>query len=121
MGNNSVTQGNINMLYTDENKALLQNDGSLGAGILIDSQNGCLNGFCMGISYRVNTDYDSMDSHEDQEGFYVLAGTGMAKVGRKEFPLHPGGRFIVPKGVLHSIKKAPGSVPVKLLYTHGAV
>ncbi|MCK4982187.1 MAG: cupin domain-containing protein [Victivallaceae bacterium] len=88
---------------------------------MIDSRNGCKNGFCLGISYRTDTDYAQPDEHKDQEGFYVLPGTGMAQVGNEEFPLKPGVSFIVPDSVSHSIKKDPDSVPLKLLYAHGAI
>ncbi len=108
-------------LHVDENELLRQEDGSSIAGILLNADNGCENGFCMGISYRKNAEYDEPDVHDDQEGFYVLAGSGMAHVGEEEFALHPGVSFIVPRGVSHSIKKDFGSEPLKMVYAHGSV
>jgi len=90
-------------------------------GMLIDDSHGAVNGFCMGISYYAQETYGEPGVHEDQEGFYVLAGTGMAKIGEEEFEVGPGTAFIAAKGVPHTLKRAPDSGPIKVLWCHGAV
>ena len=95
-------------------------DGQRG-GTLIDATNGAVKGFCMGISYYDSETYGEPGVHEDQEGFYVLDGTGVAKIGEEEFRVCPGTAFIATKGVPHTIKRDASSGPVKVLWSHGAV
>lgn len=90
-------------------------------GLLIGEEQGAVKGYCLGISYYHQTEYGTPGVHEDQEGFYVLAGTGLAKVGDAEFPIRPGTAFLAAKGVPHTMKRNPDSGPVKVLWSHGAV
>ncbi|MHC4873709.1 MAG: cupin domain-containing protein [Planctomycetota bacterium] len=90
-------------------------------GRLLDENHGAVNGFVMGISEYETEEYGDPGVHDDQEGFYVLAGSGMAKVGDSEFPIKKGSAFIAPKGVEHIMKKEKGSEPLKVLWSHGAV
>lgn len=90
-------------------------------GTLIDNSHGARNDFCMGISYYDAEEYGEPGIHKDQEGFYVLEGTGTAQVGDEEFEICPGTSFIAHAGVPHSIKKNPESKPVKVLWCHGAI
>ncbi|MGO8702506.1 MAG: cupin domain-containing protein [Candidatus Brocadiia bacterium] len=92
-----------------------------GGGQLIGAEQGATNGFCIGIAFYDQEVYGTPGVHDDQEGFYVLAGQGTAKVGDEEFEIRPGTAYIAQKGVPHSVKKRPGSKPVKLLWSHGAV
>lgn len=66
-------------------------------------------------------EYKQGNTHEDQEGFYVLEGAGKALVGDNEIMLHPGVCFIVPPGFYHSIKKNAGCKYVKLFFFHAAI
>lgn len=88
---------------------------------LIGRKNGARNGFCLGISVYYAEEYGECGVHKDQEGFYVLEGTGKAKIGNLEFDISPGISFLVQAHVPHTIKKNSGSVPIKLMYAHGAV
>ncbi|MFH1378475.1 MAG: cupin domain-containing protein [Planctomycetota bacterium] len=88
---------------------------------LIDATHGALKGFCMGISFYEGTDYGTPGVHADQEGFYVLEGTGTAKVGESEFRIAPGSSFLACAGVPHTIKCDSPDEPVKVLWAHGAV
>jgi mannose-6-phosphate isomerase-like protein (cupin superfamily) len=88
---------------------------------LITTDNGAVNKFLLGITEYIAEEYQTTGIHEIQEGFYVVEGEGTAKIGEEEFPIRPGSSFIAAKGVPHSIKKSPGSVPVKLVWVHGAV
>jgi len=88
---------------------------------LITDQFGAVNDFILGVTEYYAEEYQNVGSHETQEGFYVIAGQGFARVGEREFPIRPGTSFIAPRGISHSVKKLPGSIPVKLLWAHGAV
>lgn len=44
--------------------------------------------------------------HEDNEGFYVVAGTGKMMIGNEEFVLKPGVAMLAPAGVPHAIAKS---------------
>ena len=88
---------------------------------LLEEENGCLAGCHTGLLFYRQEDYLQGGTHEDQEGFYVLEGTGMALVGEEEFPLKPGCCFIVPPGFYHAIKKDKDSEGVKLFFFHAAV
>ena len=105
-------------IHVNEAEAL---KGKPAGGLLIGPDHGATCGYCLGIATYDKEDYGTPGVHEDQEGFYVISGRGMAKVGDEEFPLRPGTAFIAQKGVPHQVKKAPGAKPVKLLWSHGAV
>ena len=91
------------------------------AGLLISREQGAVKGFCLGISYYDQAEYGTPGIHEDQESFYVLAGTGTAKVGAAEFPIRPGSSFIAAPGVPHTMKRDAASEPIKILWAHGAI
>lgn len=98
---------------------------TLGNGLvyktLIAEQCGAVNGFVLGMTEYHAEEYQNVGIHETQEGFYVVAGEGTARIGDEEFPIRAGTSFIAPKGVPHSVKKAPGSIPVKLIWAHAPV
>lgn len=88
---------------------------------LIGTKNGAKNGFCFGISYYHAEEFSHPGVHDDQEGFYVLEGTGEALIGDEEFRIYPGMSFIAQAGIPHSIKKDSNSIPIKVLWAHGAI
>ena len=92
-----------------------------GGGQLIGAEQGATNGFCIGIAFYDQEVYGPARRARRPGRFYVLAGQGTAKVGDEEFDIRPGTAYIAQKGVPHSVKKRPGSKPVKLLWSHGAV
>jgi len=106
-------------LHEDEVKAT--EDNGMAYKSLITGQQGAVNEFVLGVTEYYAEEYQNIGLHETQEGFYVLAGVGTARVGDTEFPIRAGTSFIAPKGVPHSVKKSPGSVPVRLIWAHGAV
>ena len=108
-------------VYVHEDDVLTIQENGLPGGLLIGEANGATKGFCIGIAHYNNDEYLEPGVHDDQEGFCVLEGTGMAKVGDEEFEVRPGTSFIAQAGVPHVIKKDPRSGPVKILYAHGAV
>ncbi len=90
-------------------------------GTLIGPAHGAVKGYCLGVTVCDREEYNEGGVHADQEGFYVLSGRGMAKVGAEEFEIGPGSAFLVAKGVPHTVKKLPGSPALKMLWSHGAV
>src|SRR5690554_1270893 len=88
---------------------------------LLSEVHGCINGCCTGISIFSRTEYPLANTHQDQEGFFVIEGQGWAKIGESEFPIEPDTSFIVPPGVSHTIKKDPASKPVKVFWFHAAI
>ena len=88
---------------------------------MLSAKNGCVKGCCTGISVYTTTEFMKPGIHDDQEGFVVLSGSGVARLGDQEFPLRPETSFIVPAGVPHSIKSDSASVPVRVFWFHAAV
>jgi len=88
---------------------------------VIGEEQGAVNGYKIGVTEYTTEEFLAPGVHDDQEGFYVIAGEGVARVGDEEFAIRPGSAFIAPKGVPHAVKKKRGSVPVKLVWSHGAV
>lgn len=90
------------------------------SGNLIDESNGAQNHFSMGISEYFAEEFGYMGVHNVQEGFYILEGSGYAKVGSEVFPISKGDSFLVPAGVKHVLKKDKESKNLKVLWSHGS-
>lgn len=89
---------------------------------LLTADNGCMSGCCSGITIYSDTSYSSRPGiHDDQEGFYVLEGKGMAKLDDFEFNIAPGDSFIALPGVAHTIKSDSVDTPVKVFWFHSAI
>lgn len=88
---------------------------------LLDERHGCVNGCRLGISVYVYDDYGIANTHEDQEGFFVLEGRGMALIDGEELILEPGMAFMIPAGMPHAMKKDKDYDYCKVLWFHGAV
>jgi mannose-6-phosphate isomerase-like protein (cupin superfamily) len=104
----------------EDDVAIIQGDGLVYKNLIMPDQ-GAVNEFVLGVTEYYEEDYKTIGVHDFQEGFYIVEGEGTAKIGEEEFDIRPGTSFIAAKGVPHSIKKSPGSVPVKLVWVHGAV
>lgn len=76
---------------------------------------GAKDGFAMGIVEYTSDEFGEPDLHEDHEGLYVLEGDGVARLGREEYQLFPGGCLYVPAGTPHSIIKR-GASPIRLIF-----
>ncbi|GAB4114701.1 MAG: hypothetical protein Kow00103_08810 [Candidatus Caldatribacteriota bacterium] len=87
---------------------------------LLGEKDGCKAGCQAGILVYTQEEYKQGGIHDDQEGFFVLSGSGSAIVGSKEFSLEPGVCFIVPPGKYHSIKKNKSCSSIKLFFFHAA-
>ncbi len=107
-------------IISHEDEIEYSNDDNHKSGELINASNGSKNGFCMGLSFYTRAQYGDPGVHEDQEAFFVLEGSGFAKVGTHEFSINPGNSFIVTAGSEHSIKKDRSCKYVKVLWCHGA-
>ena len=107
--------------FVDSNVVTLQEGAGTVSRAVLKEENGCVNGFKIGIGIYAETTYDPAKAHEDQEGFIVLSGKGWALVGDEEAPLEPGTVFVAPKHTLHTIKSASKEVPVKVCWFHAAV
>lgn len=108
-------------VYRQEKELTFQSSPGHRGGKIIDESNGAVNGFIIGISYYDQFEYGEPGIHEDQEGFYIIEGTGTAKIGEEEFAIAPGTAFIAAKGVPHTVKRDSGSPPIKVCWSHGAV
>lgn len=51
---------------------------------LLNAADGCVAGFCSGISFFTAADYPQPGIHDDREGFFVMEGEWWAKVEDKE-------------------------------------
>lgn len=100
---------------------LMRQEGEKTGYTLLDERHGCVNGCRMGISVYTYDEYGKGSAHEDQEGFFVLEGRGYALIGGEELVMEPGMAFVVPAGVTHAMKRAPGYDHCKVLWFHGAV
>lgn len=88
---------------------------------LLNQDNGCVASCRTGLLYYRQTSFIQGGVHEDQEGFYVLEGSGRARVGEQEFPISPGSCFIAPAGKEHYICRDETCDYVKLFFFHAAV
>ena len=107
-------------VYTDLRKLIEQDDKKNGY-VLLDEKNGCVAGCRCGVSIYRSTEYGRGDAHEDQEGFFVLSGKGLARVGEKEFEVHEGMAFLVPAGVWHTLRSISEAQALNVLWFHSAV
>ncbi len=82
-----------------------------GGGQLIGAEQGATNGFCIGIAFYDQEVYGPPGVHDDQEGFYVLAGQGTAKVGDEEFESAPAPPTSPRKASRIPSKSAPAPSP----------
>jgi mannose-6-phosphate isomerase-like protein (cupin superfamily) len=55
--------------------------------------------------------------HEDNEGFYVIGGTGSIKIEGSEYDLIPGTAILVPAGLHHALRKT-GEEDLKVFIYH---
>ena len=88
---------------------------------LLNARNGCTGGCSMALGCYTSTEFVMTAGHTDQEGFYVLEGTGYAQVGEDAIRLEPGVSFLVKPGLDHAIKRDEDCQVVKALFFHAAV
>lgn len=108
-------------LYKDERNINLQYYGNHFGAELIGVNEGATNNFSIGIAIYDRNEYGDPGLHEVQEAFYIIEGFGTAKIGNDEIRIKPGDSFIAKAQTPHVIKKDIESVPIKLIWAHGAV
>ena len=77
------------------------------SALLVSAANGC----CAGICAYNSDSFSAPALHDDQEGFFVLEGSGEAQLA--------GMSFILPPQTLHSFRRL-GSEYLKVLWFHAA-
>jgi mannose-6-phosphate isomerase-like protein (cupin superfamily) len=61
--------------------------------------------------------YLPADSHDDNEGFYVISGQGSMLIGESESDISAGTAILVPAGVSHAIR-CTGDEPLHIFIYH---
>lgn len=100
---------------------VIEKEGKKLGYLLLGEEQGCVNGCCCGVSVYKQKEYAEAAAHDDQEGFYVLEGKGMALIGGEELELEPGMSFMIPAHVEHVMKVAHDSKECKVFWFHAAV
>jgi len=115
-----LKEGSIK-LFTDQAEMKAQRYEGYEYIPLLDDTHGCQAGCRTGLLMYTQEEYRQGGIHEDQEGFFVVEGTGEALVGENNIMLRPGVCFIVPPGFYHSIKRDSSCKYVKLFFFHAAI
>lgn len=108
------------MSFFNDSNPIIENTEKHG-GTVLDESNGCVKGCKAGITTYSNEEYKKGGIHDDQEGFYVVSGTGYAKFGDEECKIYPGMTMIAPAGVSHQVKSDDKASPVVVFWFHAAV
>lgn len=77
-------------------------------------------GALSGVMYCNEMEYGPFGVHDDQEGFFVLSGTGTFYVDGEEFRVGPEMAIMIPPHVEHCFKKDADSEDMKIFYFHAA-
>jgi len=56
-------------------------------------------------------------AHEDEEGFFVVEGSGTVRLGDAEHPIFAGMAILAPAGTVHCFKNS-GNAPLTLVFIH---
>lgn len=108
-------------MYYVDSKDFMSELSERGSVQFLNEKQGCVAGCCAGMTVYNNTEYTKGGVHQDQEGFFVLEGCGMASFGEEEFAVYPGLCMVAPAGVRHRIKRNEDSEAVKVFWFHSAV
>ena len=87
---------------------------------LLGKQTGCTSGCSMAVGYYGMDEFPPVGVHDDQEGFFVLEGSGYAQIGDDVIRLEPGVAFLVKPGEAHAIKRDASCEHIKALLFHAA-
>lgn len=79
-------------------------------------------GFNLGVAEYHTTTFEpqNVQKHDDQEALYILSGEGEVQIGDELHAVKPGTALYVPPHTSHCARST-GDVPLRLVYTHGAV
>ena len=84
---------------------------------IFDAANTPVNGCCAMFNVFFSEDYPQPGVHDDNEGFYVISGSGKMMVNGEEHDLKPGCAMYAPAGMPHAIKKV-GSEDLRVFLYH---
>lgn len=73
-----------------------------------------------GIMLCDDVEYGDLGDHDDQEGFYIIAGTGFALIDGKEYRVAKDTVILLQAHMLHTFKRDSDSVPLKIFWFHAA-
>lgn len=82
---------------------------------------GTLAGCTCGILEYTQSAYMLDGIHEDQEVFYVLEGSGEARVGEESITLSQGDCLYVPPRVRHAVRRSEDVPVLRLFFFHAAI
>ena len=84
---------------------------------IFDSENTPLHGCSAMLNIFSDDQYKTPGVHDDNEGFYVISGEGMAMIGIDEYVLTPGTAIYAPAWIPHALKKT-GDEDLKVFIYH---
>ena len=87
---------------------------------LLSAKHGLTAGATAMAANYTDTEFVITGTHDDQEIFYVLEGTGTALIGEEEIEIGPGSCFLVPPHTVHGIKRDASCDGVKAVFVHAA-
>lgn len=81
-----------------------------------------LAGFNLGVAEYHATEFEegNIQEHDDQEALFILSGEGEIRIGDEIHKAQPGSAFYIPAHIQHAARRT-GELPLRLVYTHGAV
>lgn len=85
--------------------------------ILAENDSPC-KGFSAGYNIYYTNEYVTPGVHDDNEGFYVIKGSGTARINDVEKVIREGSFFIAPAGAPHAIKKDVDCEELEILLFH---
>lgn len=86
--------------------------------LMFTPENTPVDGFSACVNVVQSDQYPQPGIHDDNEGFYVVRGTGWAKVGDEEQPIAEGSCFFAPAGIPHAIRKDSGAPDLEVFLFH---
>ena len=84
---------------------------------IFDEENTPVNACCAMFKIFFGEEYPQPGVHNDNQGFYVISGSGKMMLNGEEYDLEPGCTMFAPAGMPHAIKKV-GSEDIHVLLYH---
>lgn len=91
--------------FSEKGKEIIQHPGCQ-SRMYFEGETTPCTGYCAMFNSFYNEEYiEPYGVHDDNEGFFVVSGTGRMVIGEEEFELNPGVTMIAPAHTPHAIKK----------------
>jgi mannose-6-phosphate isomerase-like protein (cupin superfamily) len=87
---------------------------------LLNQAHGLTGGATAMAADYTDTEFVITGTHDDQEIFYVIDGSGEALVGEEVIPIQPGSCFLVPPHTVHGIRRDDSCEAVRAFFVHAA-